>query len=78
MPDSRKPEALTLSDFMARYADPSIIKSGFYPAFPARDYGIEIKPMSPAEMAMFAIRNKRDEWRERLALWIAPWLESDD
>ncbi|WP_406586406.1 hypothetical protein [Asaia lannensis] len=78
MSDSKKPEALTVGDFMARYVDPEVIRSVIDPAFTARAYGMDLKPRTRAERARFAIRNKRDEWRERLALWIAPWLEGGE
>lgn len=78
MSDSKKPEALTVGDFMARYVDPEIIRLVNDPASFFRSCGAEAKPMTRAERARFAIRNKRDEWRERLALWIAPWLEGGE
>ena len=78
MGNSKKPETLTVGDFMARYVDPEVIRLVIDPASFFRSCGLEAKPMTRAERVRFAIRNKRDEWRERLALWIAPWLESDD
>lgn len=61
-----------------RNAAPGIVKSLVEPSFTAWADGGENKPMTRAERVRFAIRNKRDEWRERLALWIAPWLASGD
>lgn len=78
MSDCTKAEALTVGEFMARYVDPEVIRLVNDPASFFRSCGAEAKPMTRAERARFAIRNKRDEWRARLALWIAPWLESDD
>ena len=78
MGDSKKPEAMTFGDFMARYVDPEGVKAVIDPAFTAWAKGGEFKPLSRTEKAKFAVRNRRDEWRERLALWIAPWLAEED
>lgn len=78
MDDCKKPVALTVGDFMARYVDPVVVRSVIDPVFTASAYGIELKPMSRAEKVRFAIRNKRDEWRARLALWVAPWLAEEE
>ncbi|MDL2172448.1 hypothetical protein [Asaia sp. HumB] len=75
MDGSKKAEALTFGDYMARYADPLIIRTFIDPAFTAWAKGGEFKPLPRTEKVKFSLRNKCYEWRGRLALWIAPWLE---
>ncbi|WP_336717534.1 hypothetical protein [Asaia bogorensis] len=78
MDDCKKAEALTVRDFMARYVDPLAVKAVIDPAFTAWAKGGEFKPLPRTEKVKFSLRNKCYEWRARVALWIAPWLESDD